>query len=172
VLAHAQKTDFVLRRKRRVDLKWRGRQFSRLLAAEVCASAVGMLDTHVPRYCEGYWLPIPFVSFPFISPPVRHCVPSHFTWTLKTVSSKDTLKLNHSEHYPIRGKGINSGQTSIMSFETNMLRSRGFFWYESISDVRGEVSLTLLEFPNDIRPPYQHAVLRQEGTHVTGGRDR
>jgi len=36
-MAHAQKPDFVFRRN--------GRQFSRLLAAEVCASAVVMLDT-------------------------------------------------------------------------------------------------------------------------------
>jgi hypothetical protein len=45
VMAHAQKTDFVFRRNGRVHLNRRGRQFSRLLAVEVCASAVVMLDT-------------------------------------------------------------------------------------------------------------------------------
>jgi hypothetical protein len=45
VMAHAQKPDFVFRRNGRVHLNLRGRQFSRLLAAEVCASAVVMLDT-------------------------------------------------------------------------------------------------------------------------------
>jgi hypothetical protein len=45
VMAHAQKPDFVFRRNVRVHLNRRGRQFSRLLAAEVCASAVVMLDT-------------------------------------------------------------------------------------------------------------------------------
>ena len=45
VLAHAQKPDFVFRRNGRVHLNQRGRQFSRLLAADVCASAVVMLDT-------------------------------------------------------------------------------------------------------------------------------
>ena len=46
VIAHAQKTDFVFRRNgRRVHLNRRVRQFSRLLAAELCASAVVMLDT-------------------------------------------------------------------------------------------------------------------------------
>ena len=45
VMAHAQKTDFVFRRNGRVHLNRRGRQFSRLLAAEVCASAVVILDT-------------------------------------------------------------------------------------------------------------------------------
>ena len=36
-MAHAQKPDFVFRRNGRVHLNRRGRQFSRLLAAEVCA---------------------------------------------------------------------------------------------------------------------------------------
>ena len=44
VMAHAQEQDFVFRRNGRVHLKRRGRQFSRLLAAEVCVSAVVMLD--------------------------------------------------------------------------------------------------------------------------------
>jgi len=43
VMAHAQKPDFVF---------WRGLQFSRLPAAEVCASAVVMLDT---TYSEVGW---------------------------------------------------------------------------------------------------------------------
>ena len=45
VMAHAQKPDFVFRRNGRVHLNRRGRQFSRLLVVEVCASAVVMLDT-------------------------------------------------------------------------------------------------------------------------------
>ena len=44
-MGHAQKLDFVFRRNGRVHLNRRGRQFSRLLAAELCASAVVMLDT-------------------------------------------------------------------------------------------------------------------------------
>jgi len=44
-MAHAQNPDFVFQRNERVHLIRRGRQFSRLLAAEVCASAVVMLDT-------------------------------------------------------------------------------------------------------------------------------
>ena len=44
VMARAQKPDFVFRRNGRVHLNRRGRQFSRLLAAEVCVSAVLMLD--------------------------------------------------------------------------------------------------------------------------------
>jgi hypothetical protein len=44
VMAHAQKPDFAFQRNGRVHLYRRGRQFSRLLAAEMCASAVVMLD--------------------------------------------------------------------------------------------------------------------------------
>ena len=40
VMAHAQKPDFVFRRNGRVHLYLRWRQFNRLLAAEVCASAL------------------------------------------------------------------------------------------------------------------------------------
>jgi len=45
VMAHAQKSDFVFLRNGRGPFKSAGTQFSRLLAAEVCASAVVMLDT-------------------------------------------------------------------------------------------------------------------------------
>jgi len=51
-MAHAQKPDFVFRRNGRVHLNRRRRQFSRLLAAEICASAVVMLDT---RSSEVVW---------------------------------------------------------------------------------------------------------------------
>ena len=43
--AHAQKPDFVFRQNGRVHLNRRGLHFSRILAVEVCASAVIMLDT-------------------------------------------------------------------------------------------------------------------------------
>jgi len=45
VMTHTQNPDFSVRRNGRVHLNRRGRQFSRLLEAEVCASAVVMLDT-------------------------------------------------------------------------------------------------------------------------------
>jgi hypothetical protein len=88
VMAHAQKPDFVFRRNGRVHLNWRGRQFSRLLAAEVCASAVVMLDTPRSEVVWQYWLPTPFASFPFTSHPGRHRVPSRFNWTLPTARNK------------------------------------------------------------------------------------
>ena len=74
-MAHAQKPDFVFRRNGQVHLNRRGRQFSRLLAAEVWASAVVMLDIPRSEVVWEYWLPTPFASSPFTSPPVRHRVP-------------------------------------------------------------------------------------------------
>jgi len=67
LMAHAQKPDFVFRRNGRVHLNRQGRHFSRLLAAEMCVE---------------YWLPTPFASFPFTSPPVHHRLSSHFNWSL------------------------------------------------------------------------------------------
>ena len=71
-MAHAQKSDFFYRRNKRVHLNRWGRQFSRLLAAEVCASAVVMLDT---PYSEVVWRVLATHS-------IRHCVPAHFNWSL------------------------------------------------------------------------------------------
>ena len=81
-MAYAQKPDFVFRRNGRVHLNRRGRQFSRLLAAEVCASGGSNAGYTLFRGSEGYWLPTPFAIFPFTSPPVRHRVPSGFKRTL------------------------------------------------------------------------------------------
>jgi hypothetical protein len=82
VMAHAQKTEFVFRRNGRVHFNWHGRQFSRLLAAEVCASAVITLETLCSEVVEGYWLPTPFASIPFTSPSMCYSAPSHFNWNL------------------------------------------------------------------------------------------
>ena len=55
VMAHAQKPDFVLRRNGRVHLNRRGRHFSRLLAAEVRASAVVMVVMLYTPCSEVVW---------------------------------------------------------------------------------------------------------------------
>ena len=62
MLAHAQKLDLVFQRNGRVHLYRRECQFSRLLAAEVCGSAVVMLDRPCPIQCTtaGYPLHSPF----------------------------------------------------------------------------------------------------------------
>jgi hypothetical protein len=78
----AQKPNFDFRRNGRVYLNRRWRQFSRLLAAEVCASAVVMLDTPC---CEVVWRVLATHSirqFPLHFPSLASRVPSHFNWTL------------------------------------------------------------------------------------------
>jgi hypothetical protein len=77
LMAHAQKPHFVFRLNGRVHLNRRGSQFSWLLAAEVCASGLVMLDTPPSEVVWEYLLPTPFASFPFTSPPVHHHVPPH-----------------------------------------------------------------------------------------------
>ena len=81
-MAHAQKPDLVFQRNGRVHLYRRGCQFSRLLAAEVCASEVVMLDRPCSDTVHECWLPTPFASFPFTSPPVLRRVPSDSVSTL------------------------------------------------------------------------------------------
>ena len=90
VMAHAQKPEFVFRRNGRVHLNRRGRQFSRLLTAEVCASAVVMLDKPRSEGVWEYWLPTPFASFPFTSPPLCHQVPNEL---YHCFSGKEVLRI-------------------------------------------------------------------------------
>jgi len=83
-MAHAQKPDFFFRRKGRVHWNRQGSQFSRLLAAEVCASAEVMLDTQSSEVVWRVQATHSIRQFPlhFPSPPVRHRVPTRFNWTL------------------------------------------------------------------------------------------
>jgi len=77
-MAHAQKPDFVFRRNGRVHLNRQGRKFSRLLAAEVCASAVVMLDTPSSEVVWRVLATHSIRQFPLHFPSVRHRVPSRF----------------------------------------------------------------------------------------------
>jgi len=89
VMAHAQKSDFVFRRNGRVHLNQRGRQFSRLLAAEVCASAVVMLDTPCSEVVWRVLATHYICQFPLHFPPPRASpFALHFNWTLLRSSSK------------------------------------------------------------------------------------
>jgi hypothetical protein len=81
-MAHAQKPDFVLRRNGRIHLNRRGRQFIRLLAAEVRASAAVMLDTPRSELSESTGYPLHSPVSPSLPLPVRHRVPSHFKRSL------------------------------------------------------------------------------------------
>ena len=83
VMAHAQKPDFIFRRNGRVHLnrRWASVQ-STTGAAEVCASAVVMLDTPCSEVVWRVLATDSIRQFPFTSPPLRHRVPSHFNWSL------------------------------------------------------------------------------------------
>jgi len=86
-MAHAQKPNFIFRRNGRVHLNRRGRQFSRLLAAEVGALAfiVGSNNAGYTMFrgsVKGTGYPLHSPVSPFTSPPVSHRVPSHFNWSL------------------------------------------------------------------------------------------
>jgi len=65
VMAHAQKPDFTFRWNGRLHLKRRGRQFSRLLAGEMCTSAVVMLD---PPCSVVVWTVLATHSIPQVPP--------------------------------------------------------------------------------------------------------
>ena len=84
VMAHAQKPDFVFRRNGRVHLNRRGRQFSRLLAAEVCVSAVVMLNTPCSEVVWRVLATHSIRQFPLHFPSRALRQPSHFNWSLTT----------------------------------------------------------------------------------------
>jgi len=86
-MAHAQKKDFIFLRNGRVHLNRRGPQLSRLLATEVCASVVVMLDKPCSEVVWRVLATHSIHQFPLHFPPVRHRVPSHFNWTLHVLSS-------------------------------------------------------------------------------------
>jgi hypothetical protein len=91
LMAHAQKPDFVFRRNGRVHLKWRGRQFIRLLAAELFASAVVMLD----KPCsEVVWRVL--ATHSILQFPVHF--PSHASPCAITFQTQSTLKCIHSRN--------------------------------------------------------------------------
>jgi hypothetical protein len=104
VMAHAQKPDFVFRRNGRVHLNRRGRQFSPLLAAEVCASAVVMLDTPCSEVVWRVLATHSILQFPLHFP--SHVSPRAITFQLdSTAWEADSrcagLSFNPQIHYLI-----------------------------------------------------------------------
>jgi len=106
VMAHAQKPDFVLLRLKcdgtRAENRFRlsskrtspfkseggGRQFRLLLAAEVCASAVVMLDTLCSEVVWRVLATHSIRQFLLHFPSHASRVPSHFNWTLTRYCGK------------------------------------------------------------------------------------
>jgi hypothetical protein len=85
VMAHTQKPDFSFWKNGHVHLIRWGLQFSRLLAAKVCASAVVMLDTPCSEVVWRVLATHSICQFPIHFPTIYHHVPSHFNWTLPPV---------------------------------------------------------------------------------------
>jgi hypothetical protein len=82
VMAHAQIQDFVFRQNGRVHLNQQGRQFSRLQAAELCASAVVTLNKPCSEVVWRVLATHSILRFPLHVPTLRHRVPSHFNSSL------------------------------------------------------------------------------------------
>ena len=95
VMAQAQKPDFVFQRNGWVHLNRRGRQFSRLLAGEVCASAVVMLDTPCSEVVGSVLATHSIRQFPLLLP--SHASPCAITFQLDSnMLLSETINLkNH-----------------------------------------------------------------------------
>jgi len=77
-----------------------GRQFSRLLEAEVCGISGSNAGYTVLRgSVKGTGYPLHSPVSPFTSPPVRHRVPSHFNWALPSSVLTESV-------YPLQTAGI------------------------------------------------------------------
>ena len=135
VMAHAQKPDFVFRRNGRIHLNRRGRQFGQLLAAEVWASAVVMLDTpcsevvwRVLATHSIHQFPLHFPSraspcairfqldsnyTDYVVPPPRHCI------AVKSVGLKILSGLEMSSAFPAT-LGLNG---NVPSFPSHLLNA-------------------------------------------------
>jgi hypothetical protein len=125
VMAHAQKSDFVFRRNGRVHLNRREHQFSRLLAAEVCASAVVMvvmLDTPCFEVVRRVLATHSIRQFPLHFP--SRSSPCAITFQLDSSALqtfRDNVSVSKRRHYTLR----NSPEED---------RSRVHFWaYENNS---------------------------------------
>ena len=127
-MAHAQKPDFVFRRKGRVHLNRRGRQFSRLLAAELCASAVVMLDT--PCY-EVVWRVLATYSirqFPllFLSRPSPCAIIFQLDSTRNGWVDTDRGKPKNVDSLPVALSGCSSQFPRALTWEWSWPDSMGY----------------------------------------------
>jgi len=98
-MAHTQKPDFVFRRNGRIHLNRQERQFSRLLTAEVCASAVVMLDTpcseEVWRVLATHYIRQFHLHFP------SRASPCAITFHLDSNYIRDSIECGRNWSWPI-----------------------------------------------------------------------
>ena len=90
--AHARKPDFVFRKNGRVHLNRWWRQFSRLLAGEVYASAVVMLDTPCSKVVWRVLATHSIRQFPLHFP--TRASPCAITFQLDSTAGMDAIKRN------------------------------------------------------------------------------
>jgi len=94
VMAHAQQPDFIFQRNRRVHLNRRERQFSQLLAVEMCTSAVVMSDTPCSEVVWRVLATHSFCQFPLHFP--SRVSPCAVTFQLKfTYIQNCTVLVSH-----------------------------------------------------------------------------
>ena len=117
VMAHAQKPDLVFRRNGRVHLNRRGRQFSLLLAAEVCASAVVMLDTTCSEVVWRVLATHSIRQFPLHFPSLRHRVPSYFNWSLHRYQGFGRICCLHVRRTKTKQHGANGNWEMWLWFD-------------------------------------------------------
>jgi hypothetical protein len=123
VMAHAQKPDFVFRRKGRVHLNRQGRQFNRLLAAKVCASAVVMLDTPCSEVVWGVLATHSIRQFPLYS--LSRTSPCAITYQLDSTHSNNCALKGWTYYVP----------TVFLHIAINMNYNRNRNLYSSVSAV-------------------------------------
>jgi len=149
VLTNAQKPDFVSRRNGRICLKRWGRQFSRLLTAEVCASAVVMLGTPcsevvwrvlATHYIHQFPLHFPTRASLCAITFQPDCIKCILFWN-HTVHVSDGLSVHHQEFKTVHtATGICQTDTAVYSLELLMMDGTTFrnmysviqkklFWY-------------------------------------------
>ena len=110
VMALAQKPDFVFRRNGRVHLNLRGRQFSRLLAVEVCASGVVMLDTPCSEVVWRVLVTHSIRQFPLHFPPFPRASPCAITFHL------DSNSPTQKELFTFRWQQWSSERSKMLCF--------------------------------------------------------
>jgi len=122
VTVHAQKPDFVFRRKGRVHLNRWGRQ----LAAEVCASAVVMQDTPCS---EVVWRVLATHSirqfplhFPFRASPCAITFQLDSNWYVSTTSTPHPLHPTGEAQYPLNRMLI------VVQRRSFYLKKKWIFW--------------------------------------------
>ena len=75
------------------------------------------------RRVQDYWLPTPFASFPFTSPPVRHRVPPHSVSAIELAPllSCGVLDMSHGDNWYV--------MWGFLMYHVKILMSCGDTWY-------------------------------------------